>query len=160
MGRKRLTMSEKIRRYIAANPNAKPKEVATALEVKPSLVYAVKFKGANNVRAPGRAFVVEVPVPKAVQEGDWKTVATVTSSTSTTLQPEIDIVNQPPHYTDGGIETIDFIQAKLTREEFVGYLKGNAIKYGSRIGKKGEPQVDAGKMAWYATKLREVLTVA
>ena len=36
-----------------------------------------------------------------------------------------DNIKHPAHYTDGGIETIDFIRAKLTPEEFAGYCKGN-----------------------------------
>jgi len=48
-----------------------------------------------------------------------------------------DNVNHPAHYTVGGIETIDFIKAKLTPEEFIGYLKGNVIKYLSRAPHKG-----------------------
>lgn len=47
-----------------------------------------------------------------------------------------DNVKHPSHYCDGGIETIDFIRAKLTKEEFIGYCKGNALKYISRAGKK------------------------
>ena len=43
-----------------------------------------------------------------------------------------DNVHSPAHYTQGGIETIDFIRAKLTPEEFRGYCKGNALKYVSR----------------------------
>jgi hypothetical protein len=69
------------------------------------------------------------------------------------------MVNHPPHYKAGGIETIDFIEAKLTREEFIGYLKGNALKYASRVGKKDDAEVDAGKMAWYAMKLRDMLSI-
>jgi hypothetical protein len=71
------------------------------------------------------------------------------------VQP--DPVNHPAHYTHGGIETIDFIQAKLTPEEFRGYLKGNILKYGSRIGHKENDMQDAGKLAWYTAKLRTVL---
>ena len=62
-----------------------------------------------------------------------------------------DMVNSPPHYTKGGIETIDFIQAKLSPEEYRGYLRGNLLKYASRMGAKGED--DAGKAAWYAQRL-------
>jgi hypothetical protein len=72
------------------------------------------------------------------------------------VQP--DPVNHPAHYTHGGIETIDFIQAKLTPEEFRGYLKGNILKYGSRLGHKENDMQDAGKLAWYTNKLRTVLT--
>jgi hypothetical protein len=71
------------------------------------------------------------------------------------VQP--DPVNHPAHYTHGGIETIDFIQAKLTPEEFRGFLKGNILKYGSRIGHKDNDMQDAGKLAWYTSKLRSVL---
>ena len=60
-----------------------------------------------------------------------------------------DMVNSPPHYLTGGIETIDYIKAKLTAEEFKGYLRGNVLKYASR--KKGGD--DMGKAAWYADRL-------
>ena len=62
-----------------------------------------------------------------------------------------DMVNSPPHYTAGGIETIDYIKAKLSPEGYRGYLQGNLLKYASRIGKKGSD--DAGKAAWYAQRL-------
>lgn len=48
-----------------------------------------------------------------------------------------DNVNHPDHYTQGGIETIEVIKAKLTPEEFVGYCKGNVIKYVTRANFKG-----------------------
>ena len=67
-----------------------------------------------------------------------------------------DPVNHPAHYKVGGIETIDFIKAKLTPEEFKGYLLGNVLKYASRAGHKDNATQDAGKMAWYATKLAEL----
>jgi hypothetical protein len=40
-----------------------------------------------------------------------------------------DPVNHPAHYTQGGIECIEAIQAALTPEEFRGYCKGNVLKY-------------------------------
>jgi hypothetical protein len=61
------------------------------------------------------------------------------------------MVNSPPHYTKGGIETIDYIQAKLSPEEYRGYLRGNLLKYASRLGEKDSD--DAGKAAWYAQRL-------
>ena len=67
-----------------------------------------------------------------------------------------DMVNQPPHYIVGGIETIDFIQAKLTPDEFRGYLKGNILKYTSRAGHKGDMDTDIGKLVWYANKLQSI----
>jgi len=66
-----------------------------------------------------------------------------------------DKVNHPYHYTSGGIETIDYLQAKLTHEEFVGYLKGNILKYMSRANMKNGAE-DYKKAQWYINKLIEV----
>lgn len=41
------------------------------------------------------------------------------------------MVNHPPHYKDGGIETIDFIEAKN-----LNFNLGQVVKYVSRAGKK------------------------
>ena len=60
-----------------------------------------------------------------------------------------DNVKHPAHYCVGGIETIDYIRAKLTPEEFIGYCKGNALKYISRAGKKGDASEDLAKAAVY-----------
>jgi len=72
-------------------------------------------------------------------------------------KPKPDMVNNPPHYTHGGIETIAYIRAKLSPEEYVGYLRGNIEKYNSRIGLKGESGLDAGKIKWYAIELDRFL---
>ena len=69
-----------------------------------------------------------------------------------------DIVNHPSHYTAGGIETIDFIKAKLTPEEYRGYLRGNSMKYQSRIGLKGDALENARKGQWYQNALVEFLS--
>ena len=68
-----------------------------------------------------------------------------------------DIVNSPPHYRVGGIEAIDYIEAKLSPEEFQGYCRGNALKYLSRLGHKDEAVIDIGKAIWYAQRLRDSL---
>ncbi|EPY07443.1 hypothetical protein PAALTS15_09970 [Paenibacillus alvei TS-15] len=54
--------------------------------------------------------------------------------------PESDEVERPSRYTFGGIETIDYIRAKLTPEEFRGYCKGNVLKYVSRERWKGKDE--------------------
>lgn len=55
-----------------------------------------------------------------------------------------DMVNSPAHYTYGGVETIDFIEAKQ-----LDYHCGNVIKYVSRAGRKGERLEDLRKARWY-----------
>ena len=46
----------------------------------------------------------------------------------------LDMVNSPPHYQTGGIETIDYIQAELSPEEFAGYCRGNALNTSAAPG--------------------------
>ena len=67
-----------------------------------------------------------------------------------------DLVNNPPHYNNGKIECIEAIEAMLTHEEFVGYLRGNSLKYRWRFRYKNGIQ-DLNKAVWYENKLMEVL---
>lgn len=53
------------------------------------------------------------------------------------------------------IEPWDIMKADFTREEFIGFLKGNIIKYCLR--KKGSDLQDFEKIEHYARKLQEVL---
>lgn len=76
-------------------------------------------------------------------------------SVADTTRELTDNVNHPAHYTAGGIETIAFIRAKLTPEEFVGYCKGNALKYVSRARLKGGDE-DLRKAAVYLGWASEV----
>ena len=63
-----------------------------------------------------------------------------------------DVVNHPPHYTDGGIECIEAIEAALTAEEFRGYCKGNNLKYTWRERHKGGTE-SLKKAQWYLDRL-------
>ena len=94
------------------------------------------------------------PKDRKVTEGRLKVIMVRKPKPEVEAVP--DPVNHPTHYKVGGIETIDFIQAKLTPEEFKGYLLGNVLKYASRAGHKDNAVQDAGKLAWYANKLAEV----
>jgi hypothetical protein len=63
-----------------------------------------------------------------------------------------DMVNSPPHYKTGGIETIDFIEAKLGKEGAFAYCIGNALKYVSRAQFKGNTEEDLRKAIWYLNR--------
>lgn len=63
-------------------------------------------------------------------------------------KPMNDNVNSPKHYTSGGIETIDYIRAKLGDEGTVAYCMGNVIKYTSRWQDKNGLE-DLKKADWY-----------
>ena len=59
------------------------------------------------------------------------------------------------HYKDMPVQPWEVMAAILTPEEFIGYLKGNIIKYSMRAGKK-EDSDDNGKLQHYMVKLKEV----
>ena len=61
------------------------------------------------------------------------------------------------YYDAGGISTMDIIKAKLTPEQYKGFLLGNQIKYSCRLNHKGDPQRDAEKAANYARLLLKEL---
>jgi hypothetical protein len=59
------------------------------------------------------------------------------------------------HYKDMSVQPWDVMEAVLTTEEFIGFLKGNVIKYSMRQGKKQDSD-DIGKAKNYLAKLKEV----
>lgn len=166
--------AHKVREYRKLNPQATAETVAKDLGIKLSIVHSTKYRdkkfGTPKRKYTKRAktFVLnpqQVMAMQKVPEGKWTPVAVVSSNTPfdpalpiTMEEPKADMVNQPPHYKVGGIEVIDFIKAKLTPEEFRGYLKGNVLKYTSRAGHKDDAGQDIGKLVWYATKLQEAQT--
>mgnify|MGYP003346723750 CR=1 FL=1 len=66
-----------------------------------------------------------------------------------------DVVNHPSHYTDGGVECIEAIEAQLTHEEYRGYLKGCIAKYIWRERHKGQLE-SLKKAQWYLNRLIEL----
>lgn len=68
------------------------------------------------------------------------------------LEMRKDMVN-PDHYKVGGIEAIDYLQAKLSKEEFAGFCRGNALKYLSRAGHKDDAAQEYRKAIWYIERL-------
>ena len=69
---------------------------------------------------------------------------------------EQDMVNHPEHYNQGTIECIDAIEAMLSQEEFVGYLRGNSLKYRWRFRYKNGIE-DLRKAEWYERRLLKIL---
>jgi hypothetical protein len=60
------------------------------------------------------------------------------------IESPTDLVNHPAHYKAGGIETIDFIEAKN-----LNYNLGNVVKYIARSELKGNRAQDLEKALWY-----------
>jgi hypothetical protein len=136
--------SQKLNNYLVENPDAKASAVAKLFKVSVQSVYQRK---AN--------------LKSAAAKGNWKLASVSTSKKSifqkpSTLAPNTvasmalfadDKVNSPSHYKVGGIETIDFIEAKQ-----LGYHLGNVIKYISRADHKDDKLENLKKAQWYLNR--------
>lgn len=63
------------------------------------------------------------------------------------------------HYISMGVQPWQAMESWLTTEEFIGFLRGNVIKYVARAGAKDENEElqEYRKAAHYLEKLIEVL---
>lgn len=168
---KPLNKAQRIREYIAANPKVVAKDVAKTLGVTLQYVYTVmyKVKAKAKVKKPRKATkklgrprkdVDLTPALKFLEgraqavraKGQWENIGVFSSDKSIAQQiemfePKSDAVNHPAHYKVGGIETIDFIEAKK-----LGYNIGNVVKYLTRADHKGNKLEDLRKAQWYLTR--------
>ena len=65
-------------------------------------------------------------------------------------------VNHPSHYNQGQTECIDAIEAMLSVEEYIGYLRGNSMKYRWRFRYKNGLE-DLNKAQWYEKRLTKFM---
>lgn len=135
------TLTAKIREYMTKYPDA---AVATLMkdlkipDVKKAQVYVIRSKMKKAAEAKPIKFLhVEA-------EPEWKSAIRTLVATTTKEPVTHDPVNHPVHYTMGGIETIDFIEAKE-----LNYRLGNAVKYITRAAHKGNYAEDLKKAVWY-----------
>ena len=152
-----------VRKMLEINPKIKTAEVMAKLGTAKSYTYVLmsKARKMNKTSKPEgkvlyrltgtQAILAQkmgVPVEDyAIEHGEVVGVAPVAPA-----PVKADPVNNPPHYTAGGIETIDFIEAKK-----LGYNLGNVVKYITRSGLKGNQLEDLRKAQWYLT--REINTL-
>ena len=154
---KKSSKSAIIRNFLRDHPNMSPSLVAKKLGVTVSLVSVCK----NELKKKGVAF----PILVNTRHTKEATSGTITVSsvlhrnhpvTGKALmsaaapqqiemfEPPSDPVNHPAHYKVGGIETIDFIEAKK-----LNYNLGNVVKYVTRADHKGERRENLEKALWY-----------
>jgi len=147
---KTKTKAQQVREYVAANPNAKPKQTAEAVGVGLQYVYTVMWAGKKRAKAKRALAKKARETQKQVLQGaieHWKNISVSTSNAPMQIEmfePKPDAVNHPAHYKVGGIETIDFIEAKK-----LGYNLGNVVKYITRSDHKGNRLQDLRKAQWY-----------
>ena len=151
-----MKMTDKIRRLLAQGLSAP--EVAKKLKIKTARVHTVKWLDKKKKPSKIVKAVTEVKQaldalekkPKVYKSLDDKVEWIEKKPTKLLVQPQfakaaLDLINNPPHYRAGGVETIDFIEAKD-----LNYRLGNVIKYVSRAGRKDTDAVqDLEKAAWY-----------
>lgn len=158
---KAKTKAQQIRDYVAAHPNATPTQIAEAMGVNRQYIYTVMYKvKAKALRLPKKVHrKVHSKVPKKLGRPRKVTVesenlkrlvdeyreAKAVERTKQILKA--DPVNHPAHYKVGGIETIDFIEAKK-----LGYNLGNVVKYITRSDHKGNRKQDLEKALWYLNR--------
>jgi len=143
--RKKLTKSSKVIRYIKKNPNAKAKEVSQATGVPLASVYQTAYRVRKEMREGMAKVQMTALSPKPAARKYARGMKVIAVSTSNkNIHSKADMVNHPPHYKAGGIETIDFIEAKN-----LGYNLGNVVKYVSRADLKGNKLEDLQKAKWY-----------
>jgi hypothetical protein len=142
MAKKPISKTATVRKYCLANPAASSAFIAKLFDVKSSYVSTIRWqlkkKPKQNVDKFSKLVhqVTKGPIKPLIME----------------YTPPADPVNHPEHYKAGGIETIDFIEAKG-----LGYHLGNVVKYISRAGKKGTNQglEDLKKAQWYLNRAIE-----
>jgi transposase-like protein len=161
MANKKRTKTQRINALLASNPELTVKEVAKRLGVTANLVHQVKWQTKKNsefvskvfakAKKPSRIVEEVTEMKKVLDELDKikeveKTNSLVNDWFDRAYENyQADLVNHPAHYKAGGIETIDFIEAKD-----LNYRLGNVVKYVSRAGKKdSDPIQDLEKAAWY-----------
>jgi hypothetical protein len=146
--------AQEIRSYVAANPNAKPKDVAKAIGTGIQYVYAVLWTAKKKAKVKKPSLPREVMTLKQIKEATARVqefirqdLPPMPSVQIEMFEPASDPVNHPEHYKVGGIETIDFIEAKK-----LNYNIGNVVKYLTRADHKGNRKQDLEKALWYLTR--------
>jgi hypothetical protein len=144
------SLTAKVRRYLEKNPNAKTKEVSNATGATYNLIHNVRWLEKKKAKTLISGLPVIGQGNEYEQKGNkWKVVTMNTTSESIKerLAAVLDNVNHPAHYKVGGIETIDFIEAKK-----LNYNLGNVIKYITRADHKGDKYEDLCKARWYLNR--------
>jgi hypothetical protein len=118
--------------YLHDHPNATGAQIAKKFKCALSYAYVLMSKAKS----------IEMSVQEVVDE-----IEQINSRLAQSRSVTTDTVNHPPHYKVGGIETIDFIEAKG-----LDYHLGNVIKYISRSDHKGNKKDDLLKAQWYLTR--------
>ena len=141
-----------MRQYYNGNPEATVNEVAKKFNTTYQIAYMVRKemqKETLKAKPPAGKFK-----RIAVFSSNESVLDTINPECVKPEEPKSDPVNHPAHYKVGGIETIDFIEAKA-----LGYHLGNAVKYITRADHKGNRLQDLQKAKWYIDRAIEKASI-
>jgi hypothetical protein len=153
---KRINKAAKVRMLLRRNPNTKAGAVVELLDCSTQQAHVLlntQRKAMEIYRQADGTFksVTKTPPPSEILNiVETHFPITMEESSLDTVNPECtthDPVNHPEHYKTGGIETIDFIEAKN-----LGYNLGNVVKYITRADHKGNKLQDLQKAQWYLNR--------
>ena len=158
--------SAQVRKMVAENPMMSAKEIATQTGFTIATVYNAMSKARKKATKPkkmGRPKKIDVEIKERNAQSDMQRMLHDISQGRKQLRmgrPPMrmmnaftsnisinDVVNHPAHYKVGGIETIDFIEAKK-----LAYNLGNVVKYITRAEHKGNRKEDLLKAQWYLNR--------
>jgi hypothetical protein len=90
-------------------------------------------------------------------EGYWMPDGKTFAGSEASLEDfeETKYDEESTYYGKGGIEVIEVIKAKLTPEQYRGFLLGNIIKYGLRANFKDQFNRDIQKINYYSDWLKK-----
>ena len=132
-----------IRKALLKYPNATVKELTQRCKTSAQYVYDTRYKMKKENKASGYP-----PLETPEEAQAWEDVTNAIFNKEHEAPEVKEEVNHPPHYTVGGIEVIDFIEAKE-----LNFNLGNVIKYISRAGEKNlGPLKDLKKARWYLNR--------
>ena len=159
MPKTKTPLSTRIREHQVNHPKATAKDIAAKFKTTAGYVYALRNKdkkeGWKTVslytsdKGIGQSItMVEDDITKLTDEQVERIAANLGKPRLRMQAAEpTDNVNHPPHYKAGGIETIDFIEAKQ-----LSYHLGNVVKYIARADHKGNRKEDLLKAQWYLNR--------
>lgn len=123
--------------------NGEKAELKFPDDVRQSMIWAYEDADMGHVRLNAKLMGYEVI-------DDTPTIAETAAKRSEDAKP--DPVNRPAHYTSGGIECIDAMQAAFGAEVVKGFCLCNAFKYLWRHRNKNGVE-DLKKARWYLNRL-------
>ena len=174
MAKAKTPLSTRIREFQEKHPDAAAKDIAAKFKTTAGYIYAIRNKDKGNGWKTVSLSMSDKPIlgrtnTITMAEDDITNLTDeqkerlaynlgrarmrMQSSTDKPYwenkiqETPADNINHPEHYKAGGIETIDFIEAKQ-----LNYHLGNVVKYITRADHKGNRKEDLLKAQWYLNR--------